>query len=111
MHDKAIKAITEALQHSSAKPKGRKWHQPPLICYRRMWSQLTFVDGVVCRKYSPCPSSDVVTVPILTHSLQPDTLYHSHDAPAAGHQGVEKTSKRVASPVYHHERCLLGTSA
>ena len=39
--DPAIKAIAEALQRSSAKPKDRKWHRPPLICYRRMWNQLT----------------------------------------------------------------------
>ena len=98
--DPAIKAIAKALQHSSAKPKGRKWHRPPLICYRRMWNQLTLVDGVVCRKYSPGPSNDIITVPILPHSLQPDALYRIHDAPAAGHQGIGKTLERLRQQAY-----------
>ena len=29
--------VIKALCQSSVKPKGRKWHRPPLICYRRMW--------------------------------------------------------------------------
>ena len=88
--DPAMRAIAKALQNSSAKPKGRKWHRPPLICYRQMWNQLTLVDGI-CQKYSSGPSNDIIIVPILPHSLQPDALYRSHDVPAAGHQGVEKT--------------------
>ena len=88
--DPVIKVIAEAVQHSLAKPMGRKWHCPPLICYRKMWNQLTLVDGVVCRKFAPGPSSDVITVPILPRSLQPDALYHSHNVLATGHLGAEK---------------------
>ena len=98
--DPVIKVIAEALHQSSVKPKGRKWHQPPPISYRRMWPQLTLVDGIVCRKYSPGPTSDTITVPILPPSLQLDALYRSHDAPAAGHQGIEKTLERLRQKAY-----------
>ena len=98
--DPVIKVIAEALHQSSVQPKGRKWHQPPLISYRRMWPQLTLVDGIVCRKYSPGPTSDTITVPILPPSLQLDALHRSHDAPAAGHQGIEKTLERLRQKAY-----------
>ena len=58
---------------------------PPLICYWQKWNQLTLVDGVTLQKvYAPGPSSDIITVPILPRSLQPDALYCSHEAPAGG---------------------------
>ena len=80
--------------------KGRKWYRPPLICYWWIWNQLIIADGIVCCKYSPGPSSDSITVPILPHSLQQDALCCSHDAPATGHQGIEKTLERLRRQAY-----------
>jgi len=48
------------------------------------------VDGVVCHKYCPWPLQDSVIVPVLPHTLQHGALVHTHDTPAAGHQGQEK---------------------
>ena len=87
--DPVIKEVAEALQHSLAKSQGRL---TPTYCYLRMWNQLIVADGIVCRKYSLDPSSDIITVPVFPYSLQQDALYRSHDAPAAGHQSIEKTS-------------------
>ena len=39
----------------------------------------------------PSPIGDTVTVPILPIKLHEGTLKRNHDAPAAGHQGTEKT--------------------
>ena len=62
-----------------------------------MWSQLSIEDGVVCRRYKPEPCREVITVPVLPSSMQQSALYHCHDSPAAGHQGVDKT--------LHHLKC------
>ena len=38
-----------------------------------------------------------VTVPVLPHDLQQDVISRHHDAPTAGHLGVEKTLNRLPS--------------
>ena len=56
-----------------------------------MWSQFVIVDGVLCRKYAPGPTTETVTVPILPKSLQQKALLQCHDSPGAGHRGFKKT--------------------
>ena len=46
-------------------------------------------DGVVCRQYRPGPT-DVVTVPLIPAPLRQSILQQVHDAPGAGHLGVDK---------------------
>ena len=36
-----------------------------LHCYCQLWPQLRMINGVICRRYSPDPSLDPVTVPII----------------------------------------------
>ena len=67
------------------------WRHPPLSRYRQLWSQLTMEDRVVCRKYSPGPTQDIIIVPIIPLSLHQTILARNYDTPSAGHQGVERT--------------------
>ena len=89
--DPITKQIADALQSSPDKPRGQQWHHPPLLRFCQLWTQLTMKDGVICRRYKPEPSGEVITVPILPSSMQHSALYHCHNSPAAGHQGVDKT--------------------
>ena len=117
-NDPVIKAISEALQHSTDKPvRNGKRCRSPLIRYRQLWPQLTLVEGIVCRKYTPGPTRDTIVVPILPPNLQSKALYHSHDAPTAGHQGINKTLERLGKEAYwvnmardvekHCRECLI----
>ena len=98
--DPIIKQVFTDLQTSSQKPKGKLWHRPPLLRFHQLWPQLSIVDGVVCRKYSPGPSSDVITVPVVPDHMQKEFLQQCHDDPSAGHQGVDKTLERLRSKAY-----------
>lgn len=81
--DPTIKKLFQALAGSSTiRPTRKAWHGLLLSRYRQLWSQLCLVDDIVCRKYSPGPTSDTVTVPILPPSLQREVLKkRNHDAP------------------------------
>jgi len=48
--------------------------------------------------YAPGPTSDVLTVPVMPHSLQQQALQHSLNDPSAGHQGADKRTT-----AYHPE--------
>ena len=76
------------------------WGRSPLRRYRQLWSQLTMDNGVVCRKYSPGPTRDIITVPVLPPSLHQAILARNHDTPSAGHQGIERTLERVREEAY-----------
>ena len=65
-----------------------------------IWPQLILVDGVVCRHYTPGPTSERVTVPVLPPCLRHRALQCAHDAPSAGHQGTNKTLERLRQEVY-----------
>ena len=95
-----MKEIFQALSQSSKKPSGRKWKCPPLNRYCQLWSQLKVVDGIVCRTYTPDPTGDAVTVPVLPQSLRQQALQSSHDSPSAGHLGVDKTLHRLRREAY-----------
>ena len=93
--DSNIRKVADALTRSNKQPTGKMWRHPPLSRYRQLWSQLTMEDGVVCRKYSPGPTRDIIIVPIIPLSLRQTILARNHDTPSAGHQGVERTVERV----------------
>ena len=63
-------------------------------------STVVIVDGVVCRKYAPGPTTETVTVPILPKSLQQKALLQCHNSPGAGHQGFKKTLERLRREAY-----------
>lgn len=54
----------------------------------------------MCRKYSPGPTNDVITVPIIPNSLRKSVITRNHDIPTAGHQGAERTLDKVRKEGY-----------
>ena len=70
LEDTVTKQVFTALQTSSQKPPGRSWRRQPLLRFCQLWPQLSIEDGVLCRKYSPGPSRDVITVPVVPGSMQ-----------------------------------------
>ena len=76
-------------------PKSIQWNRPPFYRYKQLWHQTKVVDGILCRQYSPGPMQQMVTAPFLPPDLRRDALKHNHDAPTAGHMGIEKTLDRL----------------
>ena len=91
LEDPILWQLQQTLSHSQEKPDSFSWHHPSLRRYLQLWHQLSKVDGVVCCKYKPGPTSDFVTVPLILTKLQQETLHQSHDQPSAVHQGTAKT--------------------
>ena len=85
---------------SKSCPTAKEWNSRPLHRYKQLWPQLLLVEGVVCRRYTPGPTSTTVTVPILPMSLRKEALQHNHDHPSAGHLGVDKTLQRILKEAY-----------
>ena len=83
--DMIIKQLYKTLSESHDWPRTQAWRKPPLCHYGQIWSQLTLVDGIVCRRYALDPSSDVITIPVLPKALQEQALHHAHNLPTAGH--------------------------
>ena len=73
---------------------------PLLKRYLQMWQQLSVIDDVVCRTYTPRYSQQSVIVPVLPPSLQQSAISQSHDIPTAGHQGIVKTLQRLQESAY-----------
>ena len=94
-NDTTTKILAEALKHPSECLSGKNWKSPPLSRYRELWPQLTVVDGIMCRRYSPELTIDNITVPIVPATLRKAVLIRNHDMPSAGNQGVEQTLDRV----------------
>ena len=97
--DKTTLQLYNAL-HSEQRPPHRDWKKPPLRRYAQLWSQLGMVDGIVCRKYHPGPTSDTLVVPVLPEALHQQALSMCHDSQAAGHQGTHKTLERIRREAY-----------
>jgi len=49
--DPTITQVYNTLKAGSAPPSGRQWRYPPLHRYKKLWSQLHLVNGIVCRQY------------------------------------------------------------
>ena len=56
-------------------------------------------DIVYCR-YSPGPTSDTISVPIVPESLRKQVLWQHHNLPSSGHLGAEKTQSHLCPEVY-----------
>ena len=98
--DPVTNHILHALSTSTQRPTRKQWYHPPLRHYRRIWSQLTILDGVACRQYKPGPLSESVSVPVLPPSLRCRALHCAHNVPSAGHQGMSKTLERLQQEAY-----------
>ena len=88
--DEVTQRLLEALETSRQCPKGQLWRW-----YAQLWSQLVIVEGILCRKYAPGPTTQTIIVPILPKSLKQKALLQCHDSPGAGHQGFKKTLERL----------------
>ena len=98
--DEVTKKLYDALLSSSSIPSGKLWRHCPFHRYKQIWSQLKFVDEVLCRCYSPGPTSNTVTVPILPKGLQVAALHRCHDNPSGGHLGYKKTLHKLQQEAY-----------
>ena len=99
-HDPVVKKISQELLQSTKPPTSRKWKRPPLARYQKLWSQLSFKDGIVCRSYTLDPAIGTVTVPILPKALHQQYLQSNHNIPSADHQGIEKTLHQLWHEAY-----------
>ena len=72
----------------------------PLSSLKQIWSQLTFVNKVLCRRYSPGPTSNTITVPALPKSLQSTALHSCLDDLSGDHMGYEKTLHKLEQEAY-----------
>ena len=84
---------------------GNKKQLIPKTCstlrrYLQLWSQLTIIDGVVYRRYTPDPVLDPVTVPILPALDGHKPFKECHDAPSAGHLSPPKTLAKLRREAY-----------
>ena len=98
--DEVIKKLYDALLSSPSLPSGKLWQQSPFHHYKQIWSQLTFVNKILYRHYSPGPTSNTVTVPVLPKSLQSAALRSCHDDLSGDHMGYEKTLHKLQQEVY-----------
>ena len=99
-NDPVTSAISDHLSRSSEKPTDTKWRKQPLYRYVQLWPQLLLVDDIVCRRYSPAPDSEMITVPVLPQALQQDALYQAHNTPGSGHQGQDRTLQKLRLIAY-----------
>ena len=98
--DSVTSALYNQLSKSQEKPTDAKWRKQHLYRYLQLWPQLLLVEGIVCRRYSPGPDSELITVPVLPHALQRDALYQAHDIPGSGHQGQDRTLQKLRLSAY-----------
>ena len=98
--DDVTRKLYDTLHSSPSTPKDKSWQQPPFHCYKQLWSQLTFLNGVLCKHYSPGPTAKTVTVSVLPRSLQATALHHCHDVPTTGHLEYEKTLHKLQQEAY-----------
>ena len=78
-------------------PCTHTWSQPLLSHYCQLELQLLIKDGVVCRhyNYTPGPTSEPATVPIIPSSYQSTLLYQYHNCPSSGHLGADIAAQKI----------------
>ena len=99
LKDPVVKQLHGGLS-SASKPVITDETQPLLKRYLQIWQQLSIIDNVVCRTYTPRSSQQPVIVPVLPLSLRQAAISQSHDIPTAGHQGIAKTLQRLQTSAY-----------
>ena len=100
MKDEHMQQLHSSLATSQTTLKGRHWQRYPLQRHRQIFHQLLLVNNIVYRKYSPGPTSDTVTVPVIPKALRQQILQQNHDLPSSGHLGADKTLGRLQNEAY-----------
>ena len=100
MKDEHIQQLHSLLATSQTTFKGRHWRRYPLQRYRQIFHQLLLHNDIVYRRYSPGPTSDIVTVPVIPSVLRQQVLQKNHDIPSSGHLGADKTLSRLQNEAY-----------
>ena len=59
-NDQVIGKVRHARLQSDEPPQSSEWRQQPLCRYRQLWSQLSIMNGVLYRRYTPGPAVDEV---------------------------------------------------
>ena len=98
--DEYLHQLHKSLAASQTRLKGRQWRKFPLQRYRQIYHQLLLLNDIIYRRYSPGPTSDTITVPIVPESLRKQVLWQHHNLPSSGHLGAEKTRSRLCQEVY-----------
>ncbi len=116
LEDAVLKNLHDALANSRVRHKGKEWRSQPFCRYKQIWHQPRIINGILCREYSP-DSAIPKLVPLFPRVLQKAILDRNHNAPIAGHQGVEKTFHKVHQEGYwvgmfrdvvqHCENCVV----
>ena len=68
--DKVFFQLYEAILQNSKPPCAKQWSHSPLNRYRQLWPQLLIKDNLVCRQYTPGPTSEPLIVPIIPSAYQ-----------------------------------------
>ena len=97
--DKVIFQLYEALLQDSKPPCAKQWSHPPSN-YRQLWPQLLVKDNLVCRQYTPGPTSEPLIVPIVPSTYQATLLFQYHFHPQTGHLGLGKTAAKIRQVGY-----------
>ena len=98
--DLVISTVHHHLSRSHEKSTNAQCWKQPLPCYAKLWPQLIITGDIVCRRYSPEPNSELITVPVLPRTLQQEALHNAHNTPSSGHQGQDKTLQRLCFDAY-----------
>ncbi|KAL5481615.1 hypothetical protein EMCRGX_G021810 [Ephydatia muelleri] len=95
---RSVGAITHSGQPLDDMRKAQRDDHAIGIVYTTLLSKKTPTHSG--KRYAPSPASDVISVPVLPESLQREALQRNHDAPSAGHQGIEKTLQRLKQEAF-----------
>ena len=83
--------LHKSLAASQTRMKGCHWCKFPLQRYRQIYHQFLLLNDIIYHHYSPGPTSDTITVPIIPESLCRQVLWQHHNLPSSGHLGADKT--------------------
>jgi len=73
--DTTISIVLQARLTSPDIPHAPMWNKSSILQI-----EATLAPSIVCRQYSPSPTQQSFTVPVLPHQLQQDAISHNHDA-------------------------------
>ena len=83
-----ILSVDQLIVQQKVDPEIQEWRS------RERPQQMTSIQGVLCRKWKPGTSEELVQV-VLPKSQRGQVLELAHNVPMAGHRGQERTLQRI----------------